>query len=751
MRIVYSSLAVFLGVLIACGSSDSSDDNSSSGGGSGGLPEAGASSSSSGSSGGMDAKVPPVPKDFPLVTPSTHGYKLTKVWGDDVIFVPAAIVWPKVAGAAPFALERMGQIVRLANNTRTEVLDFSSDVHMAGEGGAVGMTLHPQFGDGTGAKPYVYVWFNANGPVQKLARWTWDPVKQNFDPLSELVLVNEAETTDEHNGGRIAFGPDGFLYFGDGNDLNSASNDQTITRALFSGVFRIDVDMQGGAVSHTPPRQPEGGSTQGYYIPNDNPFVGVANANEEFFALGFRNPFSFSFDRGTGQLWLGDVGETFREEIDLVEKGGNYQWPYKEGELVQGSTAPTLGTSKDPKYTYWHSSMADLSAVFGGFVYRGKSLPELVGKYIYTDYVSARVWALDISGANVTRKTLVDNYFGKEPLAISEDEDGEIYVCTLGGIWKLERDTTIDLVPKTITETKVYKDIASETLADGFVPYEINSPLWSDGAVKRRFVRVPAGQKATVDADGNFVFPVGTLFVKEFDVPANVTVQNRSRHLETRVLVVGNETTYGLSYKWNAAGDDGDLVIEPTDEDIHDTAANQNRPYHYPNFGQCWSCHRQKNRILGFTTRQVVKPDVLAAAGVFDASIITTFPQPLAKPTDTTADLEARATAYLAANCSSCHRPGNSFLGDGDTWNALPGVATADRGLVNMPHHNEPMASGLGIPNAPLIDPGNANNSILMGRLKATDERYRMPPLERNFADPDGVAVVEQWINSLTP
>lgn len=725
---------------VACGSSDSSD-NANPDGSSGGASSSGASSSGSS---GADAKPPPLPKDFPLVTPSVGGYKLEAIsQGSKEVSVPAAVVWPKVKGAAPFVLERMGQIVRLMP-ARTQVLDFGGEVHMEGEGGAVGMALHPQFGDGTGAKPYVYVWFNANGNKQRLVRWTWNAAQNEFDAASRTVLVEVSETRTEHNGGRVAFGPDGFLYFGNGDDITNA-NDQTLANSLFAGIFRIDVDMQGGAVSHAPPRQPTGGYSAGYFIPNDNPFVGQPNANEEYWALGLRNPFSFSFDRQTGQLWTGDVGESFREEVNLVVKGGNYEWPYKEAELVQGASPTTIGTAQGPKYHYTHSSMGDLTAVFGGFVYRGTAMPELAGKYIYSDWPSSRIWALDISKTPATRTTLVDQDWGRQPLALAEDEDGEIYMAFLGGISKLVRDTTKDLIPKTLTETKIWKDLKTATLNDDFVPYEINSPLWSDAAAKKRFISVPAGKRVEQGPEGRLVFPVGTRFVKMFDQP------NGGRRLEVRVLVVGEKTTYGVTFKWNAEGTDGDLVTEPTDE-----AVGQ-QTWHYPSFGECWSCHRAENRVLGFTPSQLnlvradgkKQLDELAAAGVFEASKISTFPAGLAKPSDTAASLEARALAYLAANCSGCHHDVNSFTGGEQTWKAEPGVALGDRGLLNAPHHNYPMARVLNLGDAPLVDPGNPANSILLARMKSTDERTRMPPLARNAVDPEGAALIEAWIASL--
>lgn len=704
---------------------------------------------------------PPVPhhprptvikrRDFPLITPSLGGYTVTRSFTSDDVILPAAVVWPKVDGAKPFDLERFGTIYELGPDTARQVLDFSASVVMHGESGALGMALHPEFGDGTGSKPYVYVWYNARGGFQRLSRFTWDVGTRTFLRDSELKLVEEAETRPMHNAGRMQFGPDGFLYFGNGDDLNTA-NHQRLDRALFAGIFRIDVDSRGGNISHPPPRQPEGGHTQGYFIPNDNPFVGTPNAMEEFFALGFRNPYALSFDRQTGALWMGDVGDTFREEINLVLPGGNYEWPYREGELVRGGTVPTIGVVQPPKYFYTHADQGDLTAVLGGFVYRGHELPELVGKYLYTDYPSCRVWALTIDGPAVTRRSLIEN-LRCDPTGLAEDNDGEVYLMSVGGISKLQRDETWATLPTTLSETFLFDDVAALQPSPSLVPYELNSPLWSDGAAKQRWISVPPGGQVTVGDDGALQFPVGTILVKQFDLPASVTPQGRgTRRLETRVLVVGTENTYGLAYRWNAWGSDAELVYEPTDLQVTDTSGGPARTWHFPGFGQCWSCHRPENRVLGFTAPQVRvgnQLEVLARRGVFSSQTVAQLPSALPKPSDTSASLEERATAYLAANCSGCHHPGASYLGGGETWNAQFGVPLADRGLVNAPHHNGPMARALNLPNAPLIKPGDPAGSLLLARLKTTNPDLRMPPLARNMVDPDGVALIEAWIRSM--
>src|SRR5262249_54167819 len=155
------------------------------------------------------------------------------------------LVWPKGRpDAAPFALDRTGRIYQIADGQAHEVLDISGEVAAVSESGALGLALHPRFEDGSGPTPYAFVWYNARGSpnnMHRLSRFGWNAASRSFDPGSELVLVEEQETHLEHNAGRVAFGPDGFLYFANGDDLNS-DNHQTLGRALFAGIFRIDVD-----------------------------------------------------------------------------------------------------------------------------------------------------------------------------------------------------------------------------------------------------------------------------------------------------------------------------------------------------------------------------------------------------------------------------------------------------------------------------------------------------------------------------
>lgn len=701
-----------------------------------------------------DGGTKPPPTPFPLTTPHLRGYALEDAYPKADLTMPMAIAWPTAERPGMLVLERWGKIVEVDGADTRPVVDFQSEVQLQSEAGALGMAIHPRFGDGTGSSPYVYVWYNAVGDRQRLARFTWDPASRTFD--DELVMIEIAEQALEHNAGKMSFGPDGFLYFGNGDDSNPNYH-QRLDGSLFGGIFRIDVDQQGGSVSHPPPRQPENGTTQGYFIPNDNPFVGVPNALEEYYALGLRNPYGLSFDIETGDLWCAEVGETWREEVNRIVSGGNYQWPNREGEIVHDATPLTIGAERAPFSYYTHAEMGDLTSVLGGYVYRGKALPELDGRYLYSDWPSGHVWALDATGPTPVRTTLVHNLEWNKTMTMEQDPSGEVYLLDLHHLLRVVRAAEPGDVPKKLSETIIFQDVQRFDLDPSFVPYSINSPLWSDGAAKQRFIRVPPGERVSIGGDGAPVFPVGTILVKQFDHPAAVEPEGRGRRLETRVLVVAADTTYGLTYKWNAAGTDADLLLEAEDEAIVDTAGGETRNWHYPSFAQCWACHRSENRIIGFVPAQLSlamkdgrnQLDALKERGVFEASAFSAPPTPLTPPRDTSASLQDRALSYLAANCAGCHHKDASYLGGEQTWQAEPGVPLDQRGLLGAQHHNWPMASGLGLPYAPLIDPGAPKNSILLARLKTTDPDLRMPPVARNTVDEEGVQIISEWILSL--
>ncbi len=247
------------------------------------------------------------------------------------------------------------------------------------------------------------------------------------DPSSEVVLLEVAQPEFNHNGGSITFGADGYLYLplGDGgNSPGPAQNGQDPT-TLLGSVLRLDVD------------NPDPGLPYG--IPSDNPFAGSAGPErEEIFAYGFRSPWRLSVDAETGDLWLGDVGQDSYEEVDRVVLGGNYGWDVMEGTHCYN---PFVGCSMEglilPLLDYDRS---DGNSVTGGYVYRGTALPELVGTYLYGDFISGKIWSLDATSGTVGNTELLDT-----DMLISsfgEDAEGELYVLDyLGSVYQIVRRT----------------------------------------------------------------------------------------------------------------------------------------------------------------------------------------------------------------------------------------------------------------------------------------------------------------------
>jgi glucose/arabinose dehydrogenase len=240
------------------------------------------------------------------------------------------------------------------------------------------------------------------------------------DPQSESILLEIAQPFSNHKGGRLVFGPDGYLYLGpgDGGSAGDPNGNGQNRSVLLGKILRIDV-------AQSP-----------YGIPPDNPFAGNTEGfREEIYAYGVRNPWRFSFDSVTGWLWVADVGQDLYEEIDIVEKGKNYGWNIMEGKHCYGSPQCSTAGLVLPIWEYSHH---EGQSITGGFVYRGAKLPELSGAYIYGDFVAGKIWALRYDGqAAPTNSLLSDTNLNISSFGI--DKDGEIYFLAFDGkIYTLE-------------------------------------------------------------------------------------------------------------------------------------------------------------------------------------------------------------------------------------------------------------------------------------------------------------------------
>ena len=341
-----------------------------------------------------------------------------------------------------FVVERSGKIKIVQDNQvkPTAFLDVGSLITAAGsEQGLLGLAFHPNYA--TPSHPmrgYFYVAYTAAGTGTKntVARYRIKSDNPDqADPASARKLLEIDDFASNHNGGMLAFGPDGFLYVGtgDGGSAGDPQNNGQRLDALLGKLLRVDVD------SNSPETQP----APYYSIPSTNPFASGANgARREIWAFGLRNPWRFSFDRQTGDLYIGDVGQGAREEISLqphpnrppagdAAAGTNYGWKQVEGSAcyVAGCN-PSLYTP--PIHDYAHAS-GDCS-VTGGYAYRGSAVPSLQGRYVFGDYCSGRLWTLretaPFSGSWVLSQPLDTPY---SITSFGEDQAGELYVTHLGG------------------------------------------------------------------------------------------------------------------------------------------------------------------------------------------------------------------------------------------------------------------------------------------------------------------------------
>lgn len=510
--------------------------------------------------------------------------------------------------------EREGRIWSFDNDpataTKSLVLDLSGQCQGWDDSGLLGLALHPDFESNRQMWVY-YNWRGGDpggsgdlGPIlgdpntrpptgtptrDRLSRFVLDGNLQTTLG-SEYVVIDQKDQSVWHNGGGMFFHPDdGFLYLTNGDDANPGLNTQRVDRGLFSCVIRIDVDRVGGAVSHPPTRRAVDEVSPGwprYYVPNDNPFVGQPDALEEIYALGLRSPHRMTVDPVTGRIFIGDVGGGSREEISVIEPsdppGLNFQWSRIEGNTGD-LTAPYVGVNKRPILDYSHSA-GEGSCVVGGYVYRGAEFPELNGKYLFGDNMSGRIWYLDESTTPASKVLLATLPDGPGPNSGNDyrglgsfglDADGELYICRLstteGRIYKLERggpDPGTPL-PATLGATGFFDDLASLTPSERLIPYELNAPFWSDGAIKTRFAAVPNGSTVGFSETGEWEFPEGSVLVKHFELPVDDTDPSVTRRLETRFLVRKDDgSVYGATYKWRADQSDADLLDAALTESV---------------------------------------------------------------------------------------------------------------------------------------------------------------------------------------
>ena len=300
------------------------------------------------------------------------------------------------------------------------------------EAGLLGMAFHPDFADNR----QVFLSYTAPGRplVSRVSRFTSADDGRTLDRGSERILITLDQPFGNHNGGHVAFGPDGYLYagYGDGGAGGDPHGNGQNTQTLLGAMLRIDVDLP------SPKRSlgfAQAGGGRPYAVPPDNPFAASPGGRPEIFAWGLRNPWRFSFDRATGELWVADVGQGLWEEVHRVVRGGNYGWNIREGAHCYGARSCDTSGLVDPVVEYSHAQGCSIT---GGYRYRGRAIPALTGVYVYGDYCSGRIWGLYLDGAGGPEsRWLLDTSLSIS--SFGEGNDGELYVLDHrgGGIYRL--------------------------------------------------------------------------------------------------------------------------------------------------------------------------------------------------------------------------------------------------------------------------------------------------------------------------
>ncbi len=337
----------------------------------------------------------------------------------DIPGAPLAVTAPSDGSGRLFVTERGGRVWVIRDGRRAEqpFLDIATRVTAGGEQGLLGFALHPRFPD----DPRFFIYYTDTERDQIVAERRLDPSDpERADPGYERELLRMDDFAGNHNGGGLAFDGDGLLYIatGDGGGAGDPQNTGQRLDTHLGKLLRIGVD---DATDGRP-----------YTIPDDNPFVGRPDAMPEIWHLGLRNPWRFSFDRETGDLWIGDVGQGQWEEIDVARAGAsglNFGWSVAEGNhCFRQDDCSTEGLT-GPVTEYSHELGC---SVTGGVVYRGSEWPGLEGAYLFADYCTGTMWAIDARSESVEAPTIVAET-GRAISSFGEDEAGEVYATDLSG------------------------------------------------------------------------------------------------------------------------------------------------------------------------------------------------------------------------------------------------------------------------------------------------------------------------------
>ena len=644
-----------------------------------------------------------------------------------------------------FVVEQGGVVRWFSKNaeapTSRVFLDISKLVSRRGnEEGLIGFAFHPDFKNN--GQLFCHYSSNAHRTGEKevasnvISRFTVSNNPNLVQLDSEEILLTIPQPFQNHNGGAMAFGKDGFLYFslGDGGYKDDPLGNGQNLKTMLGGINRIDIDSKDLPKS--------------YRVPSDNPFLNVPGAAPELYASGLRNVWRFSFDRKTGELWAADVGQARTEEVNIIHKGGNYGWNrFEANEDFELKTKMASEPHVAPVATYGHQWGGSIT---GGNVYRGVRFPELEGAYFFGDYMTGNLWKTTKDSEGRYDTTLVRRT-GRSIASFGEDDEGEVYLLSFdGGIYRIiatsKPENTFADWPKLLSETGLFASMKTKEPAADLIPYEVNAPFWSDDAEKSRFFRLPEGGQLVYRESGSWEVPVGATVVKNFQVKS----RRNLKMFETRLIKRTSDGWEAATYVWDKQGVDAELLTGGKQFEYWNSAAVHS--WHAPSASECASCHvdcagyvlglstRQLNRTGGSGKHQITKwleDGILSAPQGIQWNGQAKF----CSPYDAQFSLEQRSRVWLDVNCAMCHRPNGPGNATIDLRFDTPLAETKTVGVM-------PAQGNLGIADAEIIAKGDPGRSLMVHRVETLGQG-RMPGTGSNRVDTKAVELLSQWIQQM--
>jgi putative heme-binding domain-containing protein len=647
-----------------------------------------------------------------------------------------------------FVVEHKGMVYSIPNSPDADKADLFIDLHQVsgldrvtgckGVGESYAIAFDPDFEKNRFCYLMYILESTSDKPLplgSRVSRFTVTSIDPpRCDPKSEVILLEWL--AGGHNGCALKFGPDGCLYISTGDSASPNPPDPLHTGQdisdLLSSILRIDV------------RRAENGKT--YAIPPDNPFVSSPGARPEVWCYGLRNPWRMNFDRETGKLWIGDVGWERWESIYCGERGANFGWNIVEGPQPvepNGKRGPTpiLPAAQSIPHP-------EGASITGGYVYRGKRLPELAGHYVFGDWETRKIWSARVNGTALEPRVEIAKT-DLRIVAFAEDRDAELLVLDYeaGGVHRLHKsDPTVrnSAFPRKLSETGLYASVQQGTPSPGVIPYSINSPMWSDGAEAQRLLALP-GTESIGFKDDRLVWPKDAVVAK--------TLSLGKRRVETQVLHYDGKAWNAYAYLWNAEQTDADLVEARGREAVIDVDGKP-RPWTVQARGTCLTCHNPwPGTVLSITGAQLQRrvdagehADTLQVPMLKKLQVLPeNFPfsnHPLANPyVPVTAKLDDRARSYLQVNCAHCHRFGGGGAALIDLRYDLP---IGEMRVLNV----RPALGGFDLPDPYIVCGGDPARSALFYRVSKLG-RGRMPHVGSDAVDVEGTRLLALWIQDL--